>query len=76
MSTTRPPQQQGSALTCDCHFLICGPYDRFPLDAGRHPGMDPAPEAGLLFDQSVEWVPDAATRQRTLVENAATLYGF
>jgi predicted TIM-barrel fold metal-dependent hydrolase len=41
-----------------------------------HPGMDPAPEAGLLFDQFVEWIPDAATRQRILVDNPAKLYGF
>ncbi len=36
-----------------------------------HPQMDPSPEAGLLFDQFVEWVPDAALRQRVLVDNAA-----
>ena len=41
-----------------------------------HPQMDPTPEAGLLFDQFVEWVPDAAVRQRVLVDNAAKLYGF
>jgi len=41
-----------------------------------HPQMDPAPEAGLLFDQFVEWVPDAALRQRILLDNAARLYGF
>jgi predicted TIM-barrel fold metal-dependent hydrolase len=41
-----------------------------------HPGMDPAPEAGALFDQFVEWVPDAAARQRILVDNPARLYGF
>jgi predicted TIM-barrel fold metal-dependent hydrolase len=41
-----------------------------------HPQMNPAPEAGLLFDQFVEWVPDAAVRQRILVDNAAKLYGF
>ena len=41
-----------------------------------HPQMDPAPEAGLLFDQFVEWVPDAAVRQRVLVDNAQELYGF
>lgn len=41
-----------------------------------HPQMDPVPEAGLLFDQFVEWVPDAAVRQRILVDNAAKLYGF
>jgi predicted TIM-barrel fold metal-dependent hydrolase len=41
-----------------------------------HPQMDPSPEAGLLLDQFFEWVPDAATRQRVLVDNAAKLYGF
>jgi predicted TIM-barrel fold metal-dependent hydrolase len=41
-----------------------------------HPQMDPAPEAGLLFDQFVGWIPDAAVRQRILVDNAARLYGF
>ena len=41
-----------------------------------HPQMDPVPEAGLLLDQFVEWVPDAAMRQRVLVDNAARLYGF
>ena len=41
-----------------------------------HPQMDPAPEAGLLLDQFMEWVPDAAPRQRILVDNAARLYGF
>jgi predicted TIM-barrel fold metal-dependent hydrolase len=41
-----------------------------------HPGMDPAPEAGVLFDQFEEWVPDAAVRQRILVDNPGRLYGF
>lgn len=35
MSTTRAPQQKAPAGTVDCHFHIFGPYDRFPLDAGR-----------------------------------------
>ncbi len=35
------PSWTGPALSCDCHFHIFGPYDRFPLDAGRH--YDPAP---------------------------------
>ena len=37
---------------------------------------NPVPEAGLLLDQFFEWVPDAATRQRILVDNPAKLYGF
>jgi predicted TIM-barrel fold metal-dependent hydrolase len=35
MSITRPPKQQAPALTSDCHFHIFGPYDRYPLHAGR-----------------------------------------
>jgi predicted TIM-barrel fold metal-dependent hydrolase len=41
-----------------------------------HPQMSPLPEAGLLLDQFFEWVPDAATRHRILVDNPAKLYGF
>lgn len=41
-----------------------------------HPQMDPCPEAGVLLDQFVAWVPDGAVRQKVLVENAARLYGF
>jgi predicted TIM-barrel fold metal-dependent hydrolase len=35
------PSWKAPALSCDCHFHVFGPYDRFPLDAGRH--YDPAP---------------------------------
>jgi predicted TIM-barrel fold metal-dependent hydrolase len=38
--------------------------------------MGPAPEAGLLLDRFVEWVPDAAARQRLLADNAAKLHGI
>lgn len=41
-----------------------------------HPMMDPVPEAGVLLDQFMDWVPDAATQQRILVDNPARLYGF
>jgi predicted TIM-barrel fold metal-dependent hydrolase len=41
-----------------------------------HPQMNPSPEAGLLLDQFFEWTPNAAVRQRILVDNAAKLYGF
>jgi predicted TIM-barrel fold metal-dependent hydrolase len=41
-----------------------------------HPGMDPSPEAGVLLDQFFAWVPDAAVRQRILVDNPARLYEF
>src|SRR5258708_22396519 len=41
-SPTRPPKQQAPALTCDCHFHIFGPYDQFPLSAGRTYNPPPA----------------------------------
>jgi 2-pyrone-4,6-dicarboxylate lactonase len=34
------------------------------------------PNDGDLLDLMLEWVPDAATRKRILVDNACTLYGF
>nr|WP_294505826.1 amidohydrolase family protein [uncultured Rhodopila sp.] len=41
-----------------------------------HSQMDPAPEAGLLLDQFVAWVPETEARQKILVDNPARLYGF
>jgi predicted TIM-barrel fold metal-dependent hydrolase len=64
MSPTRPPRQKAPPLTCDCHFHIFGPYDKYPLSAGR------------TYDPPPALVPDAATRQRVLVDNPAKLYGF
>jgi D-galactarolactone isomerase len=43
-----------------------------------HPGVpnDRKPNDALLFDLLSEWAPDEATRNRTLVQNPETLYGF
>jgi predicted TIM-barrel fold metal-dependent hydrolase len=41
MNLTRPPKRKAPELTCDCHFHVFGPYDRFPLSAGRT--YDPPP---------------------------------
>jgi len=41
LDVTPRPSWRAPPLACDCHFHIFGPYDRFPLDAGRH--YDPAP---------------------------------
>jgi predicted TIM-barrel fold metal-dependent hydrolase len=30
------PAWRAPAHSCDCHFHVFGPYDRFPLDSGRH----------------------------------------
>jgi predicted TIM-barrel fold metal-dependent hydrolase len=43
-----------------------------------HPTMpeDNKPDDALLFDLLGEWAPDEATRNRILVKNPGTLYGF
>ncbi len=48
MDLTRPPKQQAPALTCDCHFHIFGPYDKYPLSAGRTYDPPPALVADYL----------------------------
>ena len=39
------------------------------------PGL-PRPDDAWLLDMLLEWVPDEATRIKTLVDNPARLYGF
>jgi D-galactarolactone isomerase len=43
-----------------------------------HPSLsdDHKPDDALLFDLLSVWVPDDATRNRVLVRNPETLYGF
>jgi predicted TIM-barrel fold metal-dependent hydrolase len=43
-----------------------------------HPALpdNNKPDDALLFDLMSEWAPDEATRNRILVDNPATLYGF
>jgi predicted TIM-barrel fold metal-dependent hydrolase len=41
-----------------------------------HPTETQKPDDAVLFDVLADWVPDAATRQRVLVSNPQTLYGF
>ena len=33
--SVRAPKQQAPALSCDCHFHIFGPFDRYPMSAER-----------------------------------------
>jgi len=32
---TRAPKQKAPALSCDCHFHIFGPFNRYPMSEGR-----------------------------------------
>ena len=41
-----------------------------------HPNEQKKPDDALLFDLMTRWAPDAATRNRILVQNPATHYGF
>jgi predicted TIM-barrel fold metal-dependent hydrolase len=41
-----------------------------------HPTEKDKPDDAVLFDLVADWAPDTATRQRILVDNPATLYGF
>lgn len=41
-----------------------------------HPSPKVKPDDALLFDLLSEWAPDAATRNRILVNNPQDLYGF
>jgi D-galactarolactone isomerase len=41
-----------------------------------HPTEQDKPDDAALFDLLSDWAPDAATRQRILVDNPARLYGF
>jgi predicted TIM-barrel fold metal-dependent hydrolase len=41
-----------------------------------HPTEAHKPDDAVLFDLLADWVPDAATRHRILVDNPVLLYGF
>ena len=41
-----------------------------------HPNETSKPDDALLFDLMAQWAPDEATRNRILVQNPETLYGF
>ena len=41
-----------------------------------HPNETSKPDDALVFDLMAQWAPDEATRNRILVQNPETLYGF
>lgn len=41
-----------------------------------HPGREPRPDSAALLDLLSEWAPEERTRERILVDNPASLYGF
>jgi D-galactarolactone isomerase len=41
-----------------------------------HPTEQDKPDDAVLIDLLSDWAPDPALRQRILIDNPATLYGF
>ena len=41
-----------------------------------HPSVNVNPDDAVLFDLLATWVPDTRLRERVLIENPASLYGF
>lgn len=68
MTATQPPQQKAPSGTVDCHFHVFGPFDRFPLDEGRHY----TPPAALVPDYLA--MADTLGIQRMVVVQAS-VYG-
>jgi predicted TIM-barrel fold metal-dependent hydrolase len=61
-----------------CQALVAANPDRLVWGGDwPHPRMEgEMPDAGHLLDLFQDWVPDADTRRRVLVDNPARLYGF
>jgi predicted TIM-barrel fold metal-dependent hydrolase len=51
-----------------------------PNSSGKKPATEISEaepiDDGVVFSQLLKWAPDAATRQKLLVDNPARLYGF
>src|SRR5882672_9496371 len=74
-SLQEPPYND---ITPFAHALVAAAPDRLVWGSDwPHVLLEATmPNDGDLVDQIAGWVPDAAVRQRILVDNAETLYGF
>jgi hypothetical protein len=66
--TMRAPATKAPPLSCDCHFHIFGPFDRYPLS----PGRSYTPPAALVPDYLA--LAEAVGLQRMVVVQAS-VYG-
>ena len=75
MIPTRAPKQKAPPLTCDCHFHIFGPYDQFPLSAGRTYDPPPALVPDYLAMASLVGIERMVVVQASVsgTDNAVTL---
>jgi predicted TIM-barrel fold metal-dependent hydrolase len=65
---TRAPKQQAPALSCDCHFHIFGPFDRYPMSESRSYTSPPA-----LVPQYLEMAETVGLQRMVVVQ--ASIYG-
>ena len=65
---THAPQQKAPPLSCDCHFHIFGPFDRYPMSAGR----TYTPPAALI-PQYLELAETVGLQRMVVVQ--ASIYG-
>ena len=65
-------------ITPFAHALVAAAPERLVFGTDwPHVMMDgEMPNTGTLVERLASWVPDAATRQKILVDNPAKLYGF
>ena len=72
------PPSYPEAATIARDFVSAAPERLVWGSDWPHPGLpdDHKPDDAMLFDLLSAWVPDEATRNRVLVRNPETLYGF
>jgi len=72
-----PPYPEATRIAQD--FVKAAPERLVWGSDWPHPGVVPVadkPDDALLFDLLAVWVPDEAMRNRILIQNPETLYGF
>ena len=72
---SEPPDYPGSVPVARA-YIAAAPERMVWGSDWPHPTEKDKPDDAALFDLLTEWAPDAATRQRILVDNPAMLYGF
>lgn len=76
MNTRTGPPSYADATAVAQAFVKAAPERLVWGSDWPHPTPKVKPDDALLFDLLTTWVPEAATRQRILVENPQALYGF
>ena len=75
-NTTDGPPTYADVVRLGQAFVQAAPERMVWGSNWPHPIETQKPDDAVLFDLMARWAPDGRTRQRILVENPATLYGF